>query len=487
MAKAWKIAGTAVVILLGAGIALYAYLPVNRAGMSSELVMLGDVNNDGVWDENDAEILRAISDDPFETDPIIMARTDLNRNGALDPEDLAFLGHLYGVSNPWEAHRQAAAKGLHFPRPRELFSYVPHNEYVQAPLFLLPHSVAGTSPLPFVKELPRQVVSLGYRDALLKEIYSEAIRFSLAWEDRKDSLSDAEKAYAEQKIARCNDLYTQGDYYDLLLDLISLVEDAETLSLDRQGEFVQKVLYFRDHLRTLIVSETFASFTDGTTSHTEIFASMEALLKTDLDMDIDMQSLGSPRDFGDIRNYLDRAQWQVNKSAVKKDAFNRLVQFAQHDRRYLRAVSNTSPRHEDIQLQNHNLPMILLFREALRISGGDKKAALGLVDEVVRIPLGWVKSIPPDMLPSSVALENFLLPGNMEDGPDKTRHWNVFGGVALYKSPRESLELALKREMMDVKDGNYSPQAMREFIRDTIANINGIYYVMAIEEQHKTR
>ena len=81
----------------------------------------------------------------------------------------------------------------------------------------------------------------------------------------------------------------------------------------------------------------------------------------------------------------------------------------------------------------------------------------------------------------SVALDNFLLPGNKEDGTDKTRHWNVFGGVAIYKSPKESLILALKREIMDLRDDDYSEVAMREFIRDTIANINGIYYVVSID------
>lgn len=68
----------------------------------------------------------------------------------------------------------------------------------------------------------------------------------------------------------------------------------------------------------------------------------------------------------------------------------------------------------------------------------------------------------------------------MEDGSDKSRHWNVFGGVAIYKSPEESLMLALRREIMDLKEQNHSREAMREFIRDTIANINGIYNVVYI-------
>jgi len=125
--------------------------------------------------------------------------------------------------------------------------------------------------------------------------------------------------------------------------------------------------------------------------------------------------------------------------------------------------------------------MILLFREALKITGNDKKATVGLLDEAVRIPLGWVKTIPKTMLPSSIALENFLLPGNKEDGSDKSRHWNVFGGVAIYKSPQEALILSLKREIMDLGDHDFSKEAMQEFIRDTIANINGIYYVVSID------
>jgi hypothetical protein len=124
--------------------------------------------------------------------------------------------------------------------------------------------------------------------------------------------------------------------------------------------------------------------------------------------------------------------------------------------------------------------MVLLLREALRITGGDKKKAVGLLDEAIRIPYAWIKSIPRDALPGSLALENFLLPGNKEDGADKSRHWNVFGGVCIYKSPQEALDLALKREIQDLRDAGYSEDAMREFLRDMIANLNGMYHVMTV-------
>lgn len=77
-------------------------------------------------------------------------------------------------------------------------------------------------------------------------------------------------------------------------------------------------------------------------------------------------------------------------------------------------------------------------------------------------------------------MDNFLLPGNKEDGADKSRHWNVFGGVCLYKSPKEALDLALRREMQDLRDEAYSPDGMREFLRDLIADLNGMYHVMTV-------
>ena len=115
--------------------------------------------------------------------------------------------------------------------------------------------------------------------------------------------------------------------------------------------------------------------------------------------------------------------------------------------------------------------------------GGDKKKAVGLLDEAIRIPYAWIRSIPRTALPGSLALDNFLLPGNKEDGADKSRHWNVFGGICLYKSPQEALDLALRREMQDLRDGRYSEEAMREFLRDMIANLNGMYHVMTVNPE----
>ncbi len=474
----------AFVLLTAAGLALaYLYLPVNRVAITSELVMLGDLNNDNQWNLKDAETLSDVLADPFRSDRRMMLKIDVNRNDLIDEEDVSFLRHLYQFSDPYLAEQKAGERGVYFPRPREFFKYLPTYEYVQRPLFAL-HPVARMSPFAFLPAMSSESADTPYEKQLLIEIYNEALRFSSAYTVRKDQLDAIESDYAQGKIRHCNNLFDAGQYYPLLLNLISLVEDAETLSIADQSEFIRKILYFRDHLKALLLSDEFAQFKQSRIPYTVIYQRIEAALKADLDLSVDLASLAPPRDFTNLQNYLDRAEWQAYKSKTRKEDFRQLVLYAQYDRRYLRAVSNTSPKQQDTQLQNHNLPMILLFREALRISGNDKKAAVALLDEAIRIPLGWVKRIPTDLLPNSIALENFLLPGNKEDGLDKSRHWNVFGGIAIYKSPQEALMLALKRENLDLQEQNFAPEAMQEFIRDTIANINGIYYVISIDSEH---
>jgi hypothetical protein len=475
-----KITLVMVVLAVAAIVFSYFYLPVNRVGISSELIMLGDLNNDQRWDNKDKDKLNDVLANPFLSDRLTLLKIDINKNELIDKEDLAFLEHIYKFSDPYLSEEKADNQGEYYPRPREFFKYLPKYEYVQRPLYSLNHDITKTSSFSFLKNLKIEKNTSIYARQLLHEVYNEALRFSLAYALRENRLTEIERDYAQNKIQYCEDLFGHKEYFPLLLNLISLVEDAETLTITEQSDFIKKLLYFRDHLKELLVSEDFISFSRSQIPYSEIYKRIEEALKADLDISLELNSLPPPRDFSNLQNYIDRAEWQAFKSKTKRGDFKQLVLYAQYDRRYLRAVSKTSPKQHDIQLQNHNLPMILLFREALRISNNNKKAAIALLDEAIRIPLGWVKSIPKNLLPSSVALENFLLPGNKEDGLDKSRHWNVFGGVAIYKSPKESLILALKRENMDLKDQNFSPDAMREFIRDTIANINGIYYVVSI-------
>jgi hypothetical protein len=469
-----------IVLVVAAIVFSYLYIPVNRVGITSELIMLGDLNNDNRWDNKDKKKLHDALANPFYFDRLTQLKIDINKNELIDEEDIALLEYIYNFSDPYLAEQKVEEQGAYYPRPREFFKYLPRYEYVQRPLFWLNHNITKSSPFSFLKDFPLEGNSLPYEKQLLHEIYNEALRFSFAYTLRANRLTEIERNYAQKKIQHCDDLFSRKEYFPLLLNLISLVEDAETLTVTEQSDFIRKLLYFRDHLRELLVSEDFASFNRGQLPYSEIYKKIKEALKADLDISLDFNSLASPRDFSNLQNYLDRAEWQTYKSKTTQDAFKQLVLYAQYDRRYLRAVSKTTPKQQDIQLQNHNLPMVLLFREALKITKYDKKSAVALLDEAIRIPLGWVKSIPKRLLPSSVALENFLLPGNKEDGLDKSRHWNVFGGVAIYKSPEESIILALKRENMDLKDQNYSPEAMQEFIRDTIANINGIYYVVSI-------
>jgi len=471
-----------VLILAMTLILLFAWrwvLPLYRVGVRSQLVMLGDCNSDKRWDQNDRDLMQSLLANPFLHSAKDCLKADLNSDGRLDAEDLSILEQLAAVGDPYETETKAVAAGKLFPRPRELYRYLSPQDYVNRPLFALPYSNAEQSPLDCLSHPKAPAANSPYARQLAEEVYNEAVRFDLAYHARLPQLTKAEQTYCRSKIDDCNLFYSVGMNYELLLELIGLVEDAETLTTRGQDAFVSQTLFFRDHLRDLLDSPQYADFKAGRVPAQEILKAIERLLKQDLGLDVALEKLGPPRDLTQLKNYVGRTQWQYYKSRTRVEQFEQLIHFAQHDRRYLRAVSQTTPKHDDPGVENHNLPMILLFREALRITG-EKKAAVGLVDETIRIPFFWVKAIPRDKLPGSVAQENFLLPGNKEDGSDKSRHWNVFGGICLYKSPQESLDLALKRESQDLREGNYSAEAMTEFIRDTIANLNGIYYVVSM-------
>jgi hypothetical protein len=320
-----------------------------------------------------------------------------------------------------------------------------------------------------------------YGDNLNAEIYNEAIRLREAYRKRMPSLLPLELEHAQRKLARCQEHFQKGDRFNLLLELISLVEDAETLRARPSDEKAIRYLQFRDSLRGLLASQLFDSYRKGEATWQEVIQAIEQHLKKDLGLDYQLATLAPPRDLANLGNYLQRAEWQYYKTSTRLEDFRQLLDYAQHDPRYLRSVARTSRKHQDPQVENHNLPMVLLFREALRIKAGDKKRAVGLLDEAIRIPFAWIKSIPREKLPGSLALDNFLLPGNKEDGSDKSRHWNVFGGICLYKSPEEALDLALKRELKDLREAGFTVEGMNELIRDMIANLNGMYHVMAME------
>ncbi|MFH1724632.1 MAG: hypothetical protein ABII00_08420 [Elusimicrobiota bacterium] len=462
--------------------AVYFSQPIKRVALYSSLVMLGDFDSDNRWSDHDAELLRRFQAAPFFNDPKFALKADINRNGFIDDEDFELLFHLFRHPDPYEAHEKAKSAGKDFPLPREWFRYVPETEYLQPPVLCFEHKAMKNSPLKFLGVI-KGCGKKGYAGRLEAEIYSEGLRFSLAYAKRKSDLTPLERDYAVGKIEHVRDLFKRREFQNTFLNVVGLVEDAETLSVKGQSDFILRILYFRDSMRKLLGSPMYSDFRKGGVSAEDILLEIARAHKTHLGKDLDILNLDSPRDFKKIENYVERVQWQYYKSSSTRKKIGDLIRYAQYDRRYLRAVSRTTPRFQDSELRNHNLPMILLFREALRISDGDKKVAVGLLDEAIRIPFAWVKTIPKELLPSSIALENFLLPGNKEDGSDKSRHWNVFGGISLYKSPDESLGLALRRELADARDDGFSEHAVTEFIRDTIANINGIYNVVSMDPE----
>jgi hypothetical protein len=463
----------------------YAYwkfaIPVHRVEIRSELIMLGDLDGDRRWTSGDVNSLEMFLSEPFATPDEVVRRIDMNQNGLIDEEDLGILRALASCAgDPYAAEEKARARGSAFPRPRELYRYFSVSEYRPRPLWALPYPHAANSVLGWLGTFLKPASPSPYADALNAAIYAEAVRFDVAWRRREPQLLPIERSYAERKLTRARSLFDAGEMHELLLALIELVEDAETLTTRDQPEFPIKLLALRDHLREILGSSLYSDFRTGKQSWQAVLKAVSERIQTDLGLPYDFPTLSKPRNLLRLENYVQRAEWQYYKSTTREEDFRVLINYAQHDPRYLHAVSRTSRKLHDPNVENHNLPMVLLFREALRIKGGDKKRAVGLLDEAIRIPYAWVKSIPRESLPGSLALDNFLLPGNKEDGADKSRHWNVFGGVCLYKSPQEALDLALKREMQDLRDDAYSESAMREFFRDMIADLNGMYHVMSV-------
>jgi hypothetical protein len=469
--------------VLGYGYWKFA-IPTHRVGIRSELVMLGDLDGDSRWTVTDLARLEVVRKGPFASPSDDLWRIDMNQNGMIDEEDLGILRTLVAAKgDPYVAEEGARLRKGSFPRPRELYRYVSVSEYRPSPLWALPYAPATESVMDWFAHLSPPVTADTYAEALAAAIYSEAVRFDMGWRMRHPDLLPIEKEYAVRKLARVKALFQSGEQYELLLALMELVEDAETLTVQGQSGTTLKLLAFRDHLREVLGSPLYAEFKSGKKDWRALLKIVSGHLRTDLGLTYDLETLGPARNLTNLGNYLQRAKWQYYKSTSREEDFRQLIAFAQHDPRYLRAVARTSRRLLDANVENHNLPMVLLLREALRIKGGDKKKAVGLLDEAIRIPYAWIKSIPREALPGAVALDNFLLPGNKEDGADKSRHWNVFGGICLYKSPQEALDLALKRELQDLRDAQYTEDAMREFLRDMIANLNGMYHVISVNPE----
>ena len=137
----------------------------------------------------------------------------------------------------------------------------------------LEHNIMSESPLSFLKKLQLNQDTTPYEKQLLYEIYNEALRFSFAYSIRKNELSEIENNYIQKKIKYCDILFDQKEYYNLLLHLICIVEDAETLTIRTHSDFIKQVVYFRDKLKALLVSREFESFKNEKSSHLDIFKS----------------------------------------------------------------------------------------------------------------------------------------------------------------------------------------------------------------------
>ena len=233
------------ILLLSAGFYGYRQLiPGYRLDIRSELVMLGDLNGDHRWSPEDVALLDAFLTDPFAFPDEFARRVDLNQNGQVDAEDLGILRALAAQPNPYAIEQAARARGADFPRPRELYRYEVVGAYRPRPLWALPfpNPVPG---LKWLQDLEAAPSRGDYADALTADIYNEATRLQEAYRKREPGLTPLERERARRKLARGQEHLQQGQRFELLLDLIAMVEDAETLKATPAQDGLMSLLAFR--------------------------------------------------------------------------------------------------------------------------------------------------------------------------------------------------------------------------------------------------
>jgi len=115
-----------------------------------------------------------------------------------------------------------------------------------------------------------------------------------------------------------------------------------------------------------------------------------------------------------------------------------------------------------------------------RVSVRKKKKCI-MVEDAETLSVRNQPEIYIKMLVFRDHLRNLLNSRLYTDLKADKRDWHAVL-MCIYNSPQEALDIALKRELQDLKRDGYSEEAMREFIRDMIANINGMYHVMCINE-----
>ncbi|MYL85361.1 hypothetical protein GTA51_19910 [Desulfovibrio aerotolerans] len=312
--------------------AVYGYwkysIPIHRVENKSELVMLGDLNGDNRWSQADLDVMDDFINNPFAVSDVLVSRMDMNQNGLIDAEDLVLLQSLVAsAGDPYRAEEKARSRGESFPRPRELYRYIASAEYHPRPLYALPYPGAADSVLDWLSRFPPSGKASFYTEALYAAVNAEAIRFDQAWRKRQHQLLPIEREYAVQKLARAKLLHQAGEWYELRLLLTESVEDAETLTVRNQPEYPVKLLAFRDHLREVLGSPEYAAFKSGEQDWRGVLKLVSRHLQADLGLSYDFETLGPPRDFNSLENYLQRVAWQYYKSSTREENLRALIAY----------------------------------------------------------------------------------------------------------------------------------------------------------------
>ena len=88
--KVWSRIILLICVFSALGFAYWKFaIPTHRVDISSELVMMGDLDNDNRWTSTDLEILDTVLRNPFAAPVDIVCRIDMNQNGMVDEEEIS--------------------------------------------------------------------------------------------------------------------------------------------------------------------------------------------------------------------------------------------------------------------------------------------------------------------------------------------------------------------------------------------------------------
>jgi hypothetical protein len=152
--------------------------------------------------------------------------------------------------------------------------------------------------------------ALTYERRIFRDIFSETYCFHSSWKKRNSSMTPEEASYLQLRSRQCRELFDRREWNALLLKLIELSDNAETLFLTEALKEAMQAWKLRDNLRTILerMIEGHETMTSAKIDNSLNQVSQSA--RSTMGIVTPVQEMKSLRNFGRLENYFERAKWQ---------------------------------------------------------------------------------------------------------------------------------------------------------------------------------